>query len=95
MNLSADAVIATSKIAGYLLEWRPENDKSHFLASAGYTVHYVDRLIEDIRTQLLPSNAALEETTEYGDKYRISGTLTGPNGQVLRVESIWMIEAAS
>ena len=40
-------------------------------------------------------NAELEETTEYGDKYRISGTLTGPNGQVRRVESIWMIEVAS
>ena len=36
MKLPADAVIATEKITQYLLVKRPENDKSHYLASAGY-----------------------------------------------------------
>lgn len=95
MKLAADAVIAMSKAAGYLLEWRPENDKSQFLASAGYAANAADRLVNDIRTQLLVLEATLQETTEYGNKYRISGSLTGPNGRVLGVESIWMTEAAS
>lgn len=82
-------------MVGYLLEWRPENDKSHFLGSAGYTVAHADQLVADIRTQLLPVEAMLEETTDYGNKYRIIGALVGPNGRRLRVESIWMVEAAS
>jgi len=84
-----------SKVANYLLEWRPENDKSRFLAQAGYTSEHVDQLAEDIRRQLLPLEAEFEESTEYGDKYRIVGALIGPNGRTLRVVSVWMIEAAT
>jgi len=95
MKLPADSAIARAKLTNYLLEWRPENDKSQFLAQAGYSAAQADRLLEDIRQQLLPLEAEFEETTEYGDTYRISGTLKGPNGQTLRVVSIWMIEHAS
>jgi hypothetical protein len=41
------------------------------------------------------TDAEHEETTEYGDTYRICGTLSGPNGRVLRVVSIWMTESAT
>lgn len=44
MKLAAGALIARVKVVGYLLEWRPENDKSHFLGSAGYTVAHADSL---------------------------------------------------
>jgi hypothetical protein len=40
-------------------------------------------------------DAELFDQTEYGPKYRIRGTLTGPNGCVLRVLTIWMKEAAT
>jgi hypothetical protein len=92
MMLPADALIARAKMVSYLLAWRRENDKSEFLAQAGYTAENADRLADDIRLQLLPLEAQIEETTEYGDKYRIRGTLTGPNGRALRVVSIWMTE---
>lgn len=95
MKLAADAVIARDKVVNYLLKWRPENDKSQLLALAGYTIDHPDRLANDIRKQLLPLDAQAEETTEYGGKYRISGTLVGPNGQALRVETIWMVESNS
>lgn len=95
MKLAPDALIAKVKVAGYLLKWRPENDKSHFLGSAGYTGAHADQLVDDIRRQLLPVEAMFEETTDYGTKYRISGALIGPNGRQLRVETIWMVEAAS
>jgi len=51
--------------------------------------------VEDIRTQLLPGEALFEEMNDYGTKYRISGTLVGPNGRRLLVESIWMVEAVN
>lgn len=95
MKLASDAVIARTKVVDYLLEWRPENDKSHFLGLAGYTIAHADQLADDIRAQLLPMEAMFEETTEYGIKYRISGGLIGPNGRRLQVDSIWMVEAAS
>jgi hypothetical protein len=95
MKLAADAIIAREKVANYLLEWRPENDKSQFLALAGYTMDHPDLLVNDIRKQLLPLDAQIEEMTEYGQKYRISGMLTGPNGRALRVETVWMVESVS
>jgi hypothetical protein len=88
MKLAADALIARGKVTGYLLEWRPENDKSQFLALAGYTVAQPDQLVDDIRTQLLPLDAQVEEMTQYGQTYRISGTLIGPNGRALHVETV-------
>ena len=95
MKLPADTIIAPRKLSQYLLRLRVEDDKSRFLALAGYTLEDADRLMRDIREQLLPLEAEFHEETEYGPKYRIRGTLTGPNGRVLRVLTIWMKENAT
>jgi len=93
MRLPSDAIIAIEKMRNYLLQWRPENDKSQFLTKAGDTEHHADRLARDIRQQLLMLEAEFEETTEYGEMYSIIGPLIGPNGRMLRVASIWMTES--
>jgi hypothetical protein len=95
MKLPANTVIDPRKLAQYLLRYRDEDDKSGFLALAGYTLETADRLMSDLRTQLLPLDAEFFDRTQYGPKYRIQGTLTGPNGRVLRVVSIWMKEDAT
>jgi hypothetical protein len=95
MKLPEDSAIAKTKLHEYLLRHRDEDDKSGFLALAGYTLNNAERLMHDIRTQLLPLDAEFFDWTEYGPKYRIRGTLTGPNGHVLRVVSIWMKEDAT
>ena len=95
MKLPEDAAIARTKLHDYLLRHRDEDDKSGFLALAGYTLDNADRLMHDIRTQLLPLDAEFFDRTDYGPKYRIRGTLTGPNGRVLRVVSIWMKQDAT
>lgn len=94
MKLPRDATIAMTKMTEYLLRWRPEDDKSAFLARAGYSTGNADELITDIREQLLPIEAEFIEATEYGPKYLIRGALVGPNGHSLRVISIWMTEDA-
>jgi hypothetical protein len=94
MKLPPDSEIAGVKVTQYLLKLRDEDDKSKFLALAGYSLAHADRLIEDLRG-LLDGEADLVQTTEYGDKYRIHGTLTGPSGRTLRVASIWMTEEAT
>ena len=90
-----DSVIAKEKLTRYLLRWRPEDDKSAFLEQAGYTLEMADRLMVDMREQLMPLEAELVEQTEYGLKYQIRGTLTGPNGRALRIVTIWMSEEAT
>jgi hypothetical protein len=94
MKLPADSEIARMKVTHYLLKLRDEDDKSQFLALAGYTLAHEDKLLKDLQG-LLAGEAKIVQTTEYGDKYRIHGTLTGPNGKVLRVASIWMTEEAT
>jgi len=49
----------------------------------------------DIREQLLTQEAEFIEPTAYGPKYRIRGALTGPNGRVLFVVTIWMADEAA
>jgi hypothetical protein len=88
MKLPADTLIARRKVCDCLLVCRPEDDKSAFLARAGYGLETADRLLADLRTQLLPLDARLLESGEYGSKYEIRGKLTGPNGRTLRVVSI-------
>lgn len=95
MKLPADAVIARDKLARYLLRKLPENDKSGFLARAGYTPENPERLEADLRAQILTQDADFVDATEYGGKYRIRGDLTGPNGQTLRVVTIWLAEDAT
>ncbi len=88
-------MIAAIKITRYLLRLLDQDDKSQYLAQAGYTIDNAEALIRDIREQLLPLDAELVGTFEYGTKYRIRGTLRGPNGRELRVVSFWMTEEAT
>ena len=95
MKLPANAVIARAKLTGYLLRKLPENDKSGYLAQAGYTPENPERLETNLRHQILTQDAAFMEPTEYGGKFSIHGELTGPNGRTLKVVTIWMTEDAS
>ena len=92
MKLPQDAIIAAEKLTLYLLQWQPENDKSGFLARAGYELANWQQLAMDLRQQLLPLDAQLQETTRWGELHEIRGRLTGPNGVALRVVTTWMKE---
>ena len=95
MKLPVDALIAPEKLTGYLLQRREDNDKSGFLAVAGYTTAHAAQLDTDLRAQILPLSAEPAGTTPYGDKFVIHGMLRGPNGRTLRVLSVWMREKAT
>ena len=92
MKLPPDSIIAIEKIKNYLLTRRVEDDKSYYIEQAGYTIENWKQLEADIRNQVLVHDAALTEKTKYGDVYEIRGTLTGPNGQELKIVTIWMKE---
>ncbi len=95
MKLPENTLIAREKLTHYLLTLRKRNDKSKWLAQAGYTLENWQLLETDLRTQILSINATLIENTEYGQMYEISGKLVGPNGKTLSVRTIWMTERAT
>ena len=95
MKLPANTIIAQTKLTEYLLKFRREDDKSLFLGSAGYKLDNWPELEKDLRQQILPLEAIQYEQTSYGDKYKLRGTLSGPNGKNLHVVTIWMIELQS
>ncbi len=95
MKLHRNSIITREKITNYLLKWQPDNDKSQFLARAGYSMDNWQRLLEDIRTQILPVEAELMRKTAYGKLFRIRGKLMGPTGDSLKIITVWMTEHAS
>lgn len=93
MKLPLDAVIAPTKLTKYLLIWRDADDKSKFLAQAGYGQENWQQLAADLRNQILPREAMpSDEPNRFGDVYEIRGILRGANGVNLAVVTIWMIE---
>ena len=95
MKLSDNAQIAHEKLTQYLLTPRRRNDKSQWLAQAGYSLEHWQVLEKDLRDQILSCDATLIENTEYGKMYEIRGNLIGPNGKHLPVCTIWLTETAT
>ena len=85
MKLPRDAVISERKLREYLLTPRAEDDKSGFLALAGYSPANWRVLEKDLHQQAEEGDALLIRTTRYGEMYQIRGRLKGPNGKVLDI----------
>ncbi len=95
MKLPNESTIAAEKFTSYLLVFQVRSDKSRYLALAGYTLENVERLIRDLRTQILPLDAVLARRTAFGETYRIDGLLLGPSGRRISVRTIWLKHALS
>jgi hypothetical protein len=95
VKLPSNATIAREKATGYLLVRQARGDKSAFLQEAGYTLQKADRLLADLRSQILPLDAAFLQSNKFGLYYEIRGKLKGPNGRTLAIRSIWMTEHLS
>ncbi|MBD2082083.1 DUF6883 domain-containing protein [Leptolyngbya sp. FACHB-17] len=91
--LDRNAVISPSKLTEYLLVPLRKDNKSQFLARAGYTLENWQQLEQDLRSQILPLEATPTLLTRYGQKYGISGELTGVNEISIAVTTIWIVQA--
>lgn len=90
MKLPSDVVIAEEKLTKYLLVWRPRNDKSGFLAQAGYGLSNCDVLEADLRQLAANAEVVSEGTNPFGELLFARGELHGPNGAILKVITIWI-----
>ena len=92
-NLPPETIIAPAKLRDYLLVWRGKDDKSQWLATAGYTADNWQQLEQDLRFQILPLEAEFVEVTRFGQMFEIRGALAGPNGKRLFLRSYWLLES--
>ena len=89
MKIPADAFIAREKLTHYLLIPKPKNDKSGFLAQAGFTQKNPDVLETALRRLIAENEAISDREDEYGIFYQVSGQLYGTIG-TLAVVTIWL-----
>ncbi|MGI8499777.1 MAG: DUF6883 domain-containing protein [Hassallia sp.] len=90
MQIPDNSIIPEDKITRYLLVPRIKDDKSKFLAQAGFTQENTEELLTAIR-QLAATNEAVEDNTnEYGTFYRVEGNLQGINNRNLAIVTIWL-----
>ena len=90
MRLPSEPTIAREKLTRYLLTPRLRNDKSQFLSRAGYDVSNWRALEADLRTMARHYEAAHGGSNAYGEFWIVRGELHGPNGKILRVETVWI-----
>jgi hypothetical protein len=90
MKLPLNILITEKKLREYLLTQRSEDDKSGFLALAGYDQTSWRWLESDLRQLARVEDAVLISTSQYGDMYELTGCLTGPNEKVLNVSTFWI-----
>lgn len=90
MKISNNAIIPEEKLTRYLLVPRLKDDKSKFLAQAGFTQANPDELVTATR-QLIANNEAVENNiNEYGVFYLVEGNLQGVNNHNLAVVTVWL-----
>ena len=95
MKLPLDTVIAREKVIAYLLVRQSRNDKSSFLATAGYTLANPEALLASLAVLRDHGNAVPVDDNKFGRSYEIVGVLAGPLGIGLLVRTIWMTEHLS
>ncbi|HUN05770.1 MAG TPA: hypothetical protein PLQ56_04195 [Aggregatilineales bacterium] len=90
MRLPFDVIISPDKLSRYLLVFREKNDKSGFLNKAGFTLDEPEKLEDAIRKLISEHELETDGEDEYGQYVRVEGSMTGPNGHIIEVVTIWM-----
>jgi hypothetical protein len=90
VTIPPDAILAASKLSLYLLSRRRTDDKSGYLAQAGFAADNAPALEAEIRHLTASTEAVVHRVNEHGTYYTVSGILTGPNLRQLRVKLVWL-----
>jgi hypothetical protein len=90
VRIPEDLIIPDAKISRYLLVQKARNDKSKFLAQAGFTQENPEALRIAIQAQAVATEAVEDRSNEYGIFYQVEGDLIGANDVRLSVVTIWL-----
>jgi hypothetical protein len=89
MQMPFGLVIQDRKLTNYLLVYQDVDDKSEFLAMAGYRLQNWQRLKQDILRAVEGAEVEAEILTDWGVRFRVKSEWAGVNGCVLRAITIW------
>lgn len=95
MEMPFGLVIRDQKLTRYLLVYQSKDDKSEFLAKAGYTLQTWERLRQDILRAVEGAEVSEVIETEWGIRFRVKSRWQGLNGQWLKVITIWQRDTDS
>ena len=86
------ATVEPDKLREYLLsrEHTTGRFKARFFRSLGYSEEDWERLSGDL-LHIAREGEAEAVPSPFGDKYRILGTVTGPNGRTAALVTIWIV----
>jgi hypothetical protein len=90
MRMPEDLIVPDAKITRYLLVPKARNDKSRFLAQAGFTLENPESLKLAIQNQAMDKEAIEEKSNEYSIFYQVEGELIGVNSVDLSVVTVWL-----
>jgi hypothetical protein len=89
MKLRGNIIIPDAKLTQYLLIFQEKDDKSKFLARAGFTLENPEQLKQAILNLIARNEANLDRTSKYGTFYRVEGNLIGLT-KTLLVVTVWL-----
>ncbi|MEH2450697.1 DUF6883 domain-containing protein [Nostoc sp.] len=89
MKIPSGLVIQDEKITKYLLVYQPKNDKSRYLALAGYNLDNWELLKNDIINAIEGSEIAKFTPNDWGTQFEVKSEWSGPNGRLIKVITIW------
>ncbi|MCL2406182.1 MAG: hypothetical protein FWC92_11665 [Defluviitaleaceae bacterium] len=83
--------IPIKKFTEYALNEQADKDKTiAFERALGYNLNNVDKLIENIRSNISKFPAKYKGNKGYGDLYEVVMILEGENGKSAKVLTAWM-----
>lgn len=88
--LPPDAHIPIKKITRYLLVPLRKDDKSGYLALAGFGPTNPEALLAALNELRANADAKPLDNDGYGERFEAVGILRGPNGKNLWVQTIWI-----
>ncbi|WP_363319185.1 DUF6883 domain-containing protein [Microcoleus sp. PH2017_01_SCD_O_A] len=83
------------KSANYLLVYQPKDDKSEYLALAGYNQENWQILKRDIMEAVEGAEVAEVTSTGWGTRFKVKIQWYGPNNRLVKVVTIWQQDEAS
>ena len=88
------AYVPEQKLTEYLLsETHPDGrSKARLFYAAGFDMTKVNILEQGLISIAQTGHVEAVTTTVHGTKYVVDGTLTSPNGNLIQIRTVWIID---
>jgi hypothetical protein len=95
MKMPFGLVIQDQKLTEYLLVFQEKDDKSGYLALAGYTLENWQLLKRDILKAVEGAEATQVTSTGWGTRFKVKSQWSGTSGRSLNLITLWQQDEGS